>query len=41
MTVAELIEYLSQFPDDTKCTYDDGNGLVVEYDEERNAVDFH
>ena len=41
MTVEELIKFLKQFPPDTPCTYDDGNGLEVGYNESLKSVDFH
>lgn len=41
MTVKELIELLSTYPEDAICTYDDGLVLTVEYVENDNRVDFH
>lgn len=41
MTVKELIELLSTYPEDANCTYDDGLGLTIEYVESENKVDFH
>ena len=40
-TIGELLEFLRQFPEDTKVTYDYGNGAEVEFLEDLGTVDIH